>query len=132
MKKIAIKSNYTILLKFAETNEDMDFKVGENIIVEDYNGKHLVKVVMNEVDPSKNCDFKIIRKADASDLQTIKNNEEKCEKAQMLCNQYVKELMSCQHHSDHEDADIIIARFVEELGYTELAHLYRACPKWFS
>ena len=27
-----------------------------------------------------------------SDLQTIKNNEEKCEKAQMLCNQYVKEL----------------------------------------
>ena len=46
--------------------------------------------------------------------------------------QYVKELMSCQRHSDHEDADIIIARFVEELGYTELAHLYRACPKWFS
>ena len=40
--------------------------------------------------------------------------------------------MSCQHHSDHQDADAIIARFAEELGYNDIAHLYRACPKWFS
>ena len=92
MKKIAIKSNYTILLKFAETEEDMTFEVGEKIIVEDYNGRHLVEVVINEVDQNKNCDFKIIRKADENDLKAVKQNEEKCEKAQMLCNQYVNEL----------------------------------------
>lgn len=47
-------------------------------------------------------------------------------------NEYVKQLIKCQHQSDHEEADMIIAMFLDELGYNDIAHLYRACPKWFS
>lgn len=46
--------------------------------------------------------------------------------------QYLNEMSNCKHEWNHEDADIILARFVEELGYTELVALYEKCPKWFA
>lgn len=51
---------------------------------------------------------------------------------QDLSNKYIEELKKCTIETDHEDADILVCEFLEEIGYSELAEAYRKVPKWFS
>ncbi len=45
---------------------------------------------------------------------------------------YIEKLKTCNHETDHEDADILICEFLESIDYSELADAYRKVPKWFS
>lgn len=54
------------------------------------------------------------------------------QKRNMYSNKYIEELKKCTIETDHEDADILICEFLEEIGYSELAEAYRKVPKWFS
>lgn len=54
------------------------------------------------------------------------------QKRNMYSNKYIEELKKCTYETDHEDADILICEFLEEIGYSELAEAYRKVPKWFS
>lgn len=49
-----------------------------------------------------------------------------------ISDKYVEKMRTCTQEMDHEDADILICEFLEEIGYSELADVYRNVPKWFS
>lgn len=90
MKKIAIKSDYTILVKFAGAQDDFQCKNGDDIIVEDANGQHLVKVIMNSIPDARECAFQVVRIANANDLKNQDKNKGKAEHAKKLCNKYIE------------------------------------------
>ena len=49
-----------------------------------------------------------------------------------LSDKYIAQMKNCTWEGDHEDADILICQFLEEIGYQDLADAYRKVPKWFS
>ena len=49
-----------------------------------------------------------------------------------LSDKYIAKMKNCTWEGDHEDADILICQFLEEIGYQDLADAYRKVPKWFS
>ena len=49
-----------------------------------------------------------------------------------LSDKYITQMKNCTWEGDHEDADILICQFLEEIGYQDLADAYRKVPKWFS
>ena len=49
-----------------------------------------------------------------------------------LSDKYIAQMKSYTWEGDHEDADILICKFLEEIGYQDLADAYRKVPKWFS
>ena len=42
-----------------------------------------------------------------------------------ISDKYVEKMRTCTCETDHEDADILICEFLEEIGYSELAEAYR-------
>lgn len=92
MKIIAIQSDYTILTKYAECADYPDINVGEQVIVEDSNGQHLVTVTLDNALTNKPCEFKFVRLANKQDLDFQSLNEAKIVKAKKLCNAFIDEL----------------------------------------
>lgn len=92
MKKIAIKSDYTILVKFAEAEDDFECKNGDDIVVEDGNGEHLVKVFIADFDLDRECTFRVMRKADEKDLENAEKNKEKAGRAKQVCDRLIDKL----------------------------------------
>lgn len=54
------------------------------------------------------------------------------QKRNIYSKKYIENLKTCIHETDHEDADILVCEFLEDIGYSELADEYRKVPKWFS
>lgn len=51
---------------------------------------------------------------------------------QDLSNKYIEELKKCTDETEHEDADILVCEFLEEIGYSELAEHTEWFQSWFS
>ncbi len=92
MSKYLIKSPYTILVKVAQAGDNEEYRVGDSVIIEDDNGKHIVKVV-------KSCErinaeplYTILHKATQQELDNEKNNQVKIDKAFKLCNDCIDKM----------------------------------------
>ena len=49
-----------------------------------------------------------------------------------LSDKYITQIKNCTWEGDHENADILICQFLEEIGYQDLGDACRKVPKWCS
>lgn len=45
---------------------------------------------------------------------------------------YLNQMRKLEYATDHDEADNLLCRLLEELGFTELVKVYRKLPKWYS
>lgn len=45
---------------------------------------------------------------------------------------YLNQMRKLECETDHDEADYLLCRLLEELGFTELVKVYRELPKWYS
>lgn len=48
-----------------------------------------------------------------------------------LNDKYLLEMKKLKSEYDHMDADFLLCGLLEELGFTEVAKVYKDLPKWF-
>ena len=92
MGKYAVKSDYTIIAKVADSVDDENYKIGDVVAVQDDNGKHLVNIVAVVNDLNRQSVFQILHKATNEELENEKFNGAKEQKAIRLCNEHIKTL----------------------------------------
>ncbi len=92
MNKVGVKSSYTLWVKPIEVPQGCQIKVGDKLLVEDDNGKHLVETVVLGLQDSKTSDLKFIKVADEHDIKSQIKNISKLKYAQTLCNKHIQEL----------------------------------------
>lgn len=48
-----------------------------------------------------------------------------------ISDKYIEKIRNCTWKMDDNDADVLICKFLDEIGYSELADAYRDAIKWF-
>ncbi len=117
MAKYLVKSDYTILGKVAQGQDNEMYKVNDEVLIEDANGVHFVKIIAILSDTKKDSEYKIIRKATNQDLENKKRNEKKIEQATKVCNDNIKKLnlqMNLKKVYANYDASKIIFYFTAD------------------